>query len=101
MVGRGPQVGRKTILFSIMFYGIIEILAKNTLEGGPRPKKSENRGSRPGYILVFHNKCDSHNTLLNNGLSLNVNKYWFIYLFIFVFGLYQFFRHGLVILYIL
>ena len=36
------MVGRKSILFSIMFYGIIKILGKNTLEGGSRPKKSEN-----------------------------------------------------------
>ncbi len=42
--GDSHMVGRKMILFSIMFYGIIEILANNTLGGGPRSKKSENRG---------------------------------------------------------
>ncbi len=40
------MVDRKVILFSIMFYGIIEILAKNSLEGGPRTKMSENRGTK-------------------------------------------------------
>ncbi len=43
MVDRGPKVGRKMILFSIKFFGIIEILAKNSFEGGPRTKMSENR----------------------------------------------------------
>ena len=51
--GSRPILGRKTILFNIMFNGIIEILAKNPIQGGSRPKKFRNHCIRAIKLLNY------------------------------------------------